>query len=811
MSLASLPASRALFPTPRTSLVGRASEVAAARDLLVGDNVPLLTLTGPGGVGKTRLALAVAHDVAEAFADGGAFVDLSPIRDPDLVLSAIAQALGIVETDARSIQAGVAAFLRPRQVLLVLDNFEQVLPAAPTVAELLAACPAVQLLVTSRAALRVFGEQEFPVPPLILPDPTRLPSLAELAQTATVTLFLQRARAVNPGFALTEANAAAVAEVCRRLDGLPLAIELAAARAKVLSPRALLTLLNRRLQVLTGGSRDAPARQRTLRDAIAWSYDQLSAAEQALFRSLAVFVGGCTLEAAEAVCGPQGSGGRGQGSADRAPSPCPLTPDPSILDGIAALVDNSLLRQESGPDGEMRFSMLETIREFALERLELSGQDTESRTRHAAYFLALAESVEPHLMMPGQESWLARLAAEHDNLRAALGWLERAGKAEAMLRLTSALSLFWFVRSHFDEGRGWLERALALGGEAPVALRAKALVRAGYLAIDQGDARRGEALIAQGLALWRDIGDREQVAASLYILGNALQSQGRYDEAQTRTEEALALYDGLADGAVTTVRFACNSLASLGRLAYARGEYARAEEYVAEALARQRSIGDDWAAGSTIFDFGRLLGRLAQLRGDLVEAAARYRETLSHAHSHGDPWLTARALVGVADVVLAKGRPERAARVLGAVAALDERVGGASFPADRDHQGGIIAAARVALGEGKFAAAWSAGRALPSEQAVAEALVLIEHVGSESEVEPAPAQPAALSAAPFGLSQREREVLALLIRRDTAPEIAGQLCISVRTVERHVESIYRKLGVNSRREAAAVALRCGLA
>jgi predicted ATPase/Tfp pilus assembly protein PilF len=625
--------------------------------------------------------------------------------------------------------------------LLVLDNVEQVLSAAPEVAALLTACPQLKAMATSRTRLRVRGERELRVPPLDLPDPKRLPPVEDLGEVAAVRLFAERAGAVTPYFALSEANALAVAAICIRLEGLPLAIELAASRSSVLPPQALLSRLEKRLGLLTGGPRDAPARQQTLRDAIAWSHDLLTPAEQALFTRLAVFSGGCTLEAVEVVCNEAGDLGA------------------DVLEGITALVDSSLVRQEEhgdgGPDaGTPRFTMLETIREYAMERLAASGEEELLRLTHADYFLALAERAEPALEGPEQGQWLERLETEHGNLRVALGLLlETSGEAEHGQRLAGALWRFWWVRGHLTEGREWLKQALARPGAASPAVRAKALDGEAVLAGEQGDYEHAVALSEEALALQREAGDKHGIARSLYNLGTVATHQGDYDRAEHRFNEGLTLLRGIGHRRGVGI-----GLTSLGLLAFIRadypraislneeslilwqelgdrqstavaratlgeawqhqGDYARAAALYDEALALYRALGDKQGMARALYN----LGTLALAQGDDTQAAMYLVESLSVFHQLEDSPATAECLEALAGVAVARGHAEQASRLFGVAEALREAISypiQAAYRVDYDRH---VAAAQAELGGASFAAAWAAGRATSLRQIIAAAL-----------------------------------------------------------------------------------------
>ena len=683
------------LPRQPTPFLGREREVAEVVALLRRPDVQLLTLIGPGGTGKTRLGLQVAAEVLDDFPDGVFFVPLAPLSDPDLVPSAIASALGIREDREEALANRLREVLAPQQVLVVLDNVEHLVDAAPLVGDLLSATPGLKVLATSRVPLQLRAEREYPVPPLGLPRRKPPPTLEQLSQYEAVQLFIDRAQAVKPDFAIDNTSAPAVAEICWRLDGLPLAIELAAARVRMLPPETLLARLEKRLPLLTGGARDAPVRQRTLRDAIAWSYDLLDPEEQTLFRRLAVFAGGCTLEAGEAV-------GNYDGALD-------------VIDGVEQLGEQSLLRQDAGPGDEPRFVMLETIREYGLGQLEANGEAEAVRQRHAAFYLDLVERAEPELIRPEQPMWLDRLEAEHDNVRAALRWaLDK--DVETALRLAAGLREFWLFRGHLTEGRAWLDRALVVGSR-PGPLHVGVFAGAGLLAGHAGDYPRATTMQETSLALARVFQDRRGEALALLELGILAAFTGDSAQSIAKTEESLVLWRDLGDARGTSM-----ALNNLGYDAYRQEDFERAASLLNEALVVARIAGERMLLGDTLDS----LGALAEAQEDLVQAAVFYREALALGQEMGNPFTVATALRALGGVAARAHRAEDAARLWGAAAGLQEAIGAPLPPEEKERHEQALTTTRKLLGEEMFAATWQAGESSPIEEAVTEALALAD-------------------------------------------------------------------------------------
>jgi predicted ATPase/class 3 adenylate cyclase len=763
------------LPIQPTSLIGREKEVAIVRHLLQREDVRLLSLTGPGGTGKTRLGLQVAAELSDIFAHGVFFVNLASIGDPALVVPTIAKTLEVLEITDQSLYDLLKIYLRDKQLLLLLDNFEQVATAAVQVADLLAVCPKLKVLVTSRMVLHVQAEHEFAVPPLEVPDPKRLPGLGTLSQYEAVALFISRAQTVRPEFQINEANARVIAEICVRLDGLPLSIELAAARIKMLPPQALLARLGKRLSVLTSGAHDVPTRQQTLRNTIAWSYHLLDASEQRLFQRIAVFAGGSTLEAIESLCTALADGA-GQ-----------------VFDGMASLLDKSLLQQTEQEGEAPRFVMLETIREYGLESLTASGEMEATRAAHAQYYLALVEDAEPELAGSKQAVWLERLEQELDNLRAALGWLLERGEGgprfEMALRLAGALRRFWEYRGHVREGWTFLERALARSKGVAAPVQVKALKAASHMAYVQGDNQRAEvfsekclarclelgdragvafslrvlgliasrrynfeiaiSLTEESLALFREVGDREGIAWSLNNLASFVSLQGAYARANSLTEESLGLFRAIGniEGIISTLNGLavlrmlsqgdqaaghtlleeslrlCREvgykegisvmLGLLGQVALLQGDVVKAHMLLEESVALYRGIGQQNMACQLI-----VLGRVVACQGDLAAARALYEESLAF-DWEAKPSLLPPYLEGLADMVATQGDPASAARLWGLAEVQREAMGVPISPVERESYERSVTLARNQLGEKAFATAWALGRTLSPGQVLA--------------------------------------------------------------------------------------------
>lgn len=760
------------LPAVLSSIIGRDQEIQTVAQQMLNPHVRLLTLTGPPGIGKTRLALEIATTLQERFADGAHFVDLSAVKDPAIISSGIARALGLREVGDLPLVDRLTQLLNPRHLLLVLDNLEQVVEGASQVADLLAACTGLKILATSRERLRLSGEHEVPVPPLAMPDLSRPIGPESAAGSPAVALFVERARAIQPGFALTTGNAQAVAEICVRLNGIPLAIELCASRVKVMLPQEIVARLEHQLALLTGGPRNVPARHRTLRAAIAYSYDLLSPDQQMVLRRLAIFTGGWTLEAAENVCG--------EDSLD-------------VLDALASLLDKSLVRRADDRDSPARFDLLESIRQFGSQQLDAHGETRQAAHRHARYFARLAEQGEAAIgTTTYAEVMMLQLRQDYDNLRSALEWTLQEGEAATALRLAACLGWYWYSSGDVGVGRPWMKRALDTG-EGPEDVRADALIPAGAIAWGQGDFARATAWLEEALAINHRLGRRHHQARAMAFLGNTARSQGDFARAAALHEQALATYKQLKNEWGSAW-----SIYDLGLVARDQRDDARARALFEDSLNRFDEMRYGWATAWARWNLGILSAR----RGADAQAADFYEESLVQYWQSRDRRGTAQCLEGLAVLAVRRNLFHEAGQLLGAAEALRTALGVPPDPAQRDEVAQAAQRIGERLGEAGCTRVLSEGRVKPLEEIIDVALGLF-HARPDGAVAQRRKEGPRLTA-------RERQVAALVAQGYSNRLIGSTLSIAERTAISHVEHIMNKLGVNSRAQIAAWAVREGL-